>query len=287
MAQVDIKNATIRISDGSLPTVTLDSTNALADVTFTLANHYGTHRNLPRITFTDPSANSAALTVTLSGLDNSDVDVSLATDGAGAITSTAAEVAAAVLAAAGPTNDEPTRLFASVTAEGAGTGVVEAIAQTALASPAINFIELKLGNGTLTYTEKKPREYVLNAKRIDSVRDGADEPIDVSFDAQWEEIRGSSASGAPVGIIEALDQIGNASSWVSSAVDLCEPYAVDISVFLEPNCDTALLGAGEPEQIVIPDFRWESRGANLADGVLNFSGRSNASVVRSVRLPNV
>jgi flagellar hook protein FlgE len=103
-------------------TVTMDSTNALADVTLTAATA-GLAGNAISIRFADPAANSQALGVSVSG---SAVTVNLATDAGGNITSTAAQVAAAINA------DAAASALASAAAEGAGTGVVAAGGQASL-----------------------------------------------------------------------------------------------------------------------------------------------------------
>lgn len=102
--------------------LTLDSTNALADVSLAAVTG-GQAGNGISVRFVDPSAASQALAVSVSG---SAITVSLATDGTGAITSTAAQVAAAINA-----NPSASALV-TATPEGAGTGVVDAVAQTNL-----------------------------------------------------------------------------------------------------------------------------------------------------------
>ena len=94
--------------------VTVDMTNANADLTYTAAD-YGTSYNGITVTHVDPSANDAELAVTVSGHA---ITVSLATGPAGAITSTAAEVVAAVNAVS------PALVVA--TDEGDGSGIVNA-----------------------------------------------------------------------------------------------------------------------------------------------------------------
>lgn len=100
--------------------------DANSKVTIT-ANEAGTAGNDIKVQFLDPLGNDQALAVSISG---DTIVVSLATDGTGAITSTAAEVAAAINA----------HLIAGelVTAEASGDGstVIEAHAATALANGA-------------------------------------------------------------------------------------------------------------------------------------------------------
>lgn len=80
------------------------------------------------VEFLDPGANNAALSVAVNTVGNdSTITVNLATDGAGTITSTAADVASAVNA------DATASGLVSAVAQGAGSGVVAAAAATAVA----------------------------------------------------------------------------------------------------------------------------------------------------------
>lgn len=93
------------------------------DLVFTAKNP-GTTPTV-RITYVDPAANSAALSVTVSG---SDITVNLATNGSGTITSTAALVKAAIEAKA-----EAAALITVANApSNDGTGVVTAMSQQTL-----------------------------------------------------------------------------------------------------------------------------------------------------------
>lgn len=97
----------------------VDMTNALSDLTYTARNK-GRAGNDISVTHVNPGAASQPLTVSVSGKD---ITISLATNGASAITSTALTVAAAV-AANVAAND-----LVTVAVEGAGTGVVNAKAK--------------------------------------------------------------------------------------------------------------------------------------------------------------
>lgn len=97
----------------------VDMTNANADLTYT-ARAPGRAGNDISVTHVDPAAINQPLAVSLSGLD---ITVSLATNGAGAITSTANAVAAAIRASVA-VND-----LVSVAVEGTGAGIVNAKAK--------------------------------------------------------------------------------------------------------------------------------------------------------------
>lgn len=139
-------------------------------------------------------------------------------------------------------------------------------------------IEVKLGEGTVTYSEKKPRVYVKNRGKLDTVRNGDEDPVDVNIDAVWEHITTNGISGAIPTVEDALKKRGPAVGWTSTSSDPCEPYAVDIELTYDPDCAT-----DEIEIITLADFRYETADHDLKAGTLKFAGKANvteASVVR-------
>ncbi len=132
------------------------------------------------------------------------------------------------------------------------------------------YIDVKIGEGNITYDEKRNIEYIRDRGTIDTVREGDDEPMDVRLDATWEHITGGTGDTVPT-VEDAMKQRGDAADWDSSAADECEPYAVDIVILHVPPC-----GGDEGETILLPDFRWESISHDLKAGTLSFSGKCNA-----------
>jgi len=131
------------------------------------------------------------------------------------------------------------------------------------------FVEAKLGDGNLTYNEQRELEYRLDRGELDTVREGDDQPMEVSLDFVWEFLRAS--VGETPTLEDALKQRGEASDWVSSdTADPCAPYAVDIEIEHDPGC-----GAEQREFILLPDFRWESLDHNASDAQISMSGRCN------------
>jgi hypothetical protein len=257
MAQIDIKECTIKIWDGTPSVATLDSTPADSDLTFTTKSTH--HGSKPvTVTFTDPGSASQSLTITV---DNEDIDVSLATSTGSAITSTAALVLAAI------TGDADANALVSVAMETSGTGIVEAIAQTTLAGQ--NSMTVTIGEGNVTYSEKRPVEFTLDRGIIDTVRLADEEPMDVSMDFTWEFLSSQTGDSVPT-LEEALKKTGLASSWISSSTDPCQPYSVDLEVFNNPVC-----GSAHNEIITIEEFYWESLDHDLRDGTVAVSGRAN------------
>ena len=138
-------------------------------------------------------------------------------------------------------------------------------------------IEITFGDGNCTYDEKRTFKYIRDRGRLDTVRQEQDEPLEVSIDATWEFIRAD--SGVPPTIEDCLKNRGQASAWVSSSDDLCEPYAVDIEIEYDPPC------SGEDREIItLEDFRWESFNHDLKAGTLAVKGKCNvtdATVLRA------
>jgi hypothetical protein len=99
----------------------INMTNALADLTYTAVTS-GSRGNSITVAHINPAANNQTLAVTVV---SEAITISLATGAGGAITSTAAQVAAAVNAHAS--------LLVTASAEGNGSGIVNAVAATNLA----------------------------------------------------------------------------------------------------------------------------------------------------------
>ncbi len=135
-----------------------------------------------------------------------------------------------------------------------------------------NSVEVKIGEGTLTYSEKRAITYVLNRGKIYTVKLGDDAPVDVSFQFIWEFLR--AGSGEPPTVEEALRKIGAASAWVSSSPDTCEPYSVDIIICNLPPCE------GQNEIITLPAFRHEDLAHDLKAGTVSVTGKCNVNFAR-------
>ena len=271
MAQIDIKEATIKIFDGTYGTATLDSTNADADLVITArSRHIGSDKI--SVTLVNPAAPSAALGVVVTGRE---IVVNLATSTASAITSTAVQVKAAIDAL------PAAAALVSVALETAGAGVVEAIAKTTLDGQ--KSISVVMGDGTLSYSEKDPREFTKNRGVLYTVRNADEEPMDVSIDALWEFITAESGSSTPT-MEDAMKQIGEAAAWVSTADDQCQPYCVDIEVWNAPNCT----GVSD-EILMFEEFYQETLDHDVREGSISVQGRCNRTdvVVRRVLAANI
>lgn len=131
-------------------------------------------------------------------------------------------------------------------------------------------LDIKVGDGNITYTENKDYSYDLDRGNLDTVRELDQIPLDFTLDMTWEFL--SAVSGAETPTPEdALKKSGPASSWVSSSSDACEPYAIDIEIDNVPPC-----GSDPSEVITLPDARYESLEHDADAAQLSMSGRCNA-----------
>ena len=129
-------------------------------------------------------------------------------------------------------------------------------------------IDIKIGDGNVTYTENTNYDYDLDRGVLDTVREGDQAPMDVNLDFVYEYI--TTGTGETITPMDAIKQKGGASNWYNSSADPCEPYAVDIEVVYTPPC-----GGAETETTVFPDFRADSKEVDLGEASVSVSGRCN------------
>lgn len=130
-------------------------------------------------------------------------------------------------------------------------------------------ITAKIGEGNLTFTENDEPIFDTDRGVLDGVRLGTDQPMSVSLSFVYNWLRAS--SGDPITIYEALKQKGDASTWVTTADDPCEPYCVDIFAFDRPPC-----GSEEAEAIFFRKFYKQEVEADAEAAQVSLSGQCNA-----------
>jgi hypothetical protein len=130
-------------------------------------------------------------------------------------------------------------------------------------------VEVTIGDGNLTYTENKEYEYELDRGVLDTVRQGDDQPMEVTLDFVYDFV--TTGTGEAITPVDALKGTGGAAEFTSTSSDLCEPYAVDIELDNNPSC---LL---KRELTVFPDFRYDSLEFDLDEATISSTGRCNAT----------
>ena len=261
MAIFDMNKATVKLCDGRKAALTTTAGAGVnAQLTLTdKSTHRGT-RGPVSITIV-VAGNNTALSVSVAA-NGYDITVNSATDGGGSATTTASQAKTAIEA------NGTANALVTVTLPGDGTGVISAQAKTNLTTGP-RTLTLKINEGTMSYSEKKNRKYTRNNGILDTVMNGDDEPVDVKFDCIWDFVKASTGSGTPTPE-DVMKQRGEASAWVTSDADPCQPYCIDIEVKFAPNCSPT-----ENEFIVLKSFRYESFDRSFKDGNFSVSGKCN------------
>jgi hypothetical protein len=143
-------------------------------------------------------------------------------------------------------------------------------------------IEVKVGEGNLTYSEKRNMTYTLDRGILDEVREGDQVPMDVSFGLIWQYIAGGVDTGAVGTIEDFLKRRGLYAANVSSDSDSCRPYAVDIIIEYVPQCSGTTVKRPN-ETIILSDFRWESLDHDLRAATINCTGKCNVTQATATR----
>ena len=144
-------------------------------------------------------------------------------------------------------------------------------------------INLKIGEGNLTYTEHRDYTYLLDRGLLDTVREPKDVPMDVKLDAVYEHI--TSGTSEAVCPMDALKGYNSADEWVSSSPDQCEPYCIDVLVEYNPP-----FAQVNRETSVFPMFRAETREINYNAATIVLTGKCMAkepTVYRGADCDNV
>ena len=154
--------------------------------------------------------------------------------------------------------------------------IVAGVVDTAVITFLPQRITIKIGEGDLSWTESRELLYDLDRDLLDTVRLGQEQPVEVDLAFIFDYV--TTESGQAVTPVDALKRIGEATEWVSSAADLCEPYAVDIYVIHCVPC-----GTDEDQDFTFTDFRYESLEYSIQDASIAVSGRCNISSVPTTR----
>ena len=137
-------------------------------------------------------------------------------------------------------------------------------------------IQIAIGDGDLSWTENRELIYDLDRDQLDTVRLGEDQPLEVELAFTFVYV--TTESGQEITPVDALKRIGEATEWVSSSSDLCEPYAVDIYAVHCVPC-----GTDQDQDFLFADFRYESLEYSIQDASIAVSGRCNVTDITSTR----
>ena len=249
MARIELRNVTIWIQDGLSGSAALTNNSSSGDTTINVGS------------------------VVLNTDDTDLVPVGARLYLAGETTNTVHTVTAR-----DPASTSPTTCVTITPALGAGTY------NSANTTNAITFlpqrVEVKIGEGNLTWSEKKEYTYLTDRGNLDTVKEGNDQPVEMSLEFVYDYVK--TTSGQDITPVDALKQVGEASEWVTSATDQCEPYAVDIRAL---NCVPC--GTEKDEDVLFIDFRYESLDFDMSAATIAVNGKCNVTEPRITREDSV
>jgi hypothetical protein len=101
--------------------------------------------------------------------------------------------------------------------------------------------------------------------------------VSASFVYNW--LRAS--SGDPITTYEAMRKLGDASTWVTSSVDKCEPYQLDFFIIDTPPC-----GSEQVEIIIFRYMRFSDVSSDVEAASVTFEGTCNATAPDISRVAN-
>ncbi len=138
-------------------------------------------------------------------------------------------------------------------------------------------LQIRIGEGNVQWTEKRPIMYTKDRGRLDTVKEGDEEPMEVKLDFTWVFLKAS--TGQTPTIEDVLKNRGEAADWVTSAADTCEPFAVNIVIEYTPPCSTEQM-----EVYTLQDFRYEDLGHDLKQAQVSVSGKCNVKEATITRV---
>jgi hypothetical protein len=161
-------------------------------------------------------------------------------------------------------------------------GLTASVADDDVITVGPNELEVEIGEGQFSYTEKRNVDYYKDRGLLDTTREGDEEPVELTMDFKFSKIRAASGEWTPT-VEEALKFIvgSPAEHWTPSDGNECStPAALDVIILETPPC------AGVPNQEwTFNDFRYEQLQHSFKDGTVSCSGKCNvtsATVERAV-----
>ena len=137
-------------------------------------------------------------------------------------------------------------------------------------------LEVKVGDGSISYDTARTIEYELDRGQLDAAVEGDDVPVAVNMSLTYEFLRALTGSNIP-SPKDVLKNRGEAADWVTAGADPCEPYAILIEIDYHPQCDL-------PHEITrLPEFRAESINHDAQAATLSVRGQCKVKDVTPIR----
>lgn len=102
-------------------------------------------------------------------------------------------------------------------------------------TPTANTLEVVGCDGDLTFSETQESFLIMRRGIIDSIREGDQQPISLSFTVKFEQWERADGASTGISVVDALKKRGGASAWES--VDTCGPYMVNLQFKIKDICN--------------------------------------------------
>lgn len=138
-------------------------------------------------------------------------------------------------------------------------------------------ITMQVGEGNVTWSEKRNLEYIRDRGVILNTREGDDDPVDVSIDAIWDWLIDTTSDDSfREAFTGKTNTNGISSKWTTADDgDECAPYAVNVYVAM----DACPAVATPQETIKLEFYRYESFDYDLRAGTLATSGKADSVTI--------
>ncbi len=277
----DTTGVTARILDGygtavaaTPSTATLDSAAALSNVDFTRVDG-GTDATLGgtvSVAFVNAGVSQtlgATTTVQLNG--DIDIVVNLATDAGGLITSTAADIQALI------TGDAQASQYVTALAEGAGTGLVDAIAATDLTGG--------VDTGTLNFIDSRPTNSAGTVNVVFADPGALNSPLGIAVTTSGDDstITVNLATDGTGALISTLDEIAAAIAADEDASALVDAIVDGEGTAVAADFTTQALNQAGGTVLAFESADFGSRefvGINVLAGTFGTTGEDNTTESR-------
>jgi hypothetical protein len=152
------------------------------------------------------------------------------------------------------------------------------VADNAVVIAGARYVDIRVGDGNVNWSEKKPREYKKDRGLLYQVRDGDEEPMDVNLAMMYEFLTAS--TGSPATPEDIVKKRGEAAAWISTDPDTCAPYCINIVILHQPAGCTQF----EKEKVILPYFRYEDLPHDPKAGSISMTGKCNATQATVTRI---
>jgi len=135
-----------------------------------------------------------------------------------------------------------------------------------------DFIAIRIGEGNLSYTAKRNIEAKKSRGNLNQLREGEEEPTDISFQFVWDSM--ISSGSEPPTLEEVLyNEVG----WTSaSSTDSNAPHTVNLQIVRSITCkkpNGIIVNDGETYNF--PEFAFTELAHSLKDSTVDCKGISN------------